>query len=141
WDWLAGRCKVGDDQRINREQFRGSDALFRCLDRDSDGFITPDDLDWSPKSAYARQMAFINPWFGALDSNSNGRVSRQEWEEMFNKAASGKDHLTSEDLRRMLYPPSRSKPSLAEMKKMMPSKEMLLTALLQGELGSPFEGP
>jgi hypothetical protein len=139
WDWLKGRYPVGKDGAITRAQFRGPDDLFDRLDRDRDGVITAEDLDWSEKSAFLRQAGMIDRWFQGLDGDSNGRVSRKEWEAFFDRLARGKDHLTREDLRRALQPPAPRKS--AGKPKGMPSRELLFNALLRNELGSPYGGP
>src|SRR5262245_65382639 len=79
WDWLRARFDADKDGAITRQEFRGPAEFFDRLDRDRDGRLTEEDFDWSPKSAYARQMAVVSPWFSRLDAYSNGRVSKQEW--------------------------------------------------------------
>jgi hypothetical protein len=139
WDWLRARCRVAEDGAITRKQFPGSDDLFDRLDRDRDGVLTAEDFDWSEKSPFLRQGALVEGWFRALDADSNGRVSRKEWQEFFDRLAAGKDHLTSEDLRRALQPPAPRK--VAGKQGGGPSRKLLTAALLRNELGSPYEGP
>src|SRR5205823_544293 len=99
WDWLAARFDANRDGRITAEEFKGPRKLFTRLDRDRNGIITRDDLDWSESSPYVRISGLIGGWFHRVDTSSNGRISRDEWEEFFKRAARGKDHLTPEDLR------------------------------------------
>jgi hypothetical protein len=139
WEWLKARHPAGKDGAIPREQFRGPDVLFDRLDRDRNGVLTAEDFDWSGKSAFLRQASMIDRWFSGLDGDSNGRVSRKEWQAFFDRLAQGKDHLTPEDLRRALQPPAPRKAS--GKPKGMPSRELLFNALLRSELGSPYEGP
>ncbi|MCI0458372.1 MAG: redoxin domain-containing protein [Gemmataceae bacterium] len=141
WDWLRKRLDSDRDGKVTRQEFRGPPEFFERLDRDGDGALTPDDFDWSPKSSHARQMATVNPWFNRADSDSNGQLSKEEWAVLFDRLAKGKDHLTPEDLRQALFPPSPSKEMLAKMKAFMPKRETLLRGLLNNELGSPYEGP
>jgi hypothetical protein len=144
WKWLAARFDADRDGKITREEFRGPARLFDRLDRDLDGMITQDDFDWSPRSVYAQKSFQVGYWFRLLDGNSNGRVSMKEWEAAFSRAARGKDHITPEDLYRLLFPPAPP-PTLAKGPKGKDSDEpsplVLLQGLFQGELGSPFEGP
>ena len=50
WEWLAHRCGVDLLKgSISRKQFRGADAWFARLDRDKDGVISSNDLDWSER--------------------------------------------------------------------------------------------
>jgi hypothetical protein len=139
WAWLRKRFPPNKDGAITRKEFRGPAELFDRLDRDRDGAITAEDFDWSPKSPFLRQMSAYEGWFRGMDSDSNGRVSRKEWQALFERMARGKDHITPEDLRAALQPPAaRKAPGKKEAEKM---RAMLLRNLLKGDLGSPFEGP
>jgi Ca2+-binding EF-hand superfamily protein len=154
WNWLAARFDADKDGKITREEFRGPARLFDRLDRDGDGVLTRDDFDWSGRSMYAQKSSYVGYWFRLLDGNSNGRVSTKEWQAAFTRAARGKDHITPEDLYRLLFPPAPP-PALAKESKGKESKSkepkakdsdgpsplVLLQRLFQGELGSPFEGP
>lgn len=138
WEWLARRCGV-DPARggIPRERFRGSDAWFARLDRDRDGAITPGDFDWSDRSPYVQMSYMTNRLFRKLNASGDGRLSKEEWLQFFEKAAQGKDHLSADDFRDALLagPPARSRPSD------MPSQAVLIRGLFAGELGSMNEGP
>src|SRR5205807_3446311 len=76
--------------------------------------------------------------FGQIDRDSNGRISREEWEAFFKKAAKDKDHLTPDDLREALFPPPPPKLAAGNDG---PSPLVLLHGLLAGEIGSMHEGP
>jgi hypothetical protein len=116
--------------------------LFRRLDRDRDGAIKVDDLDWSPQSAYLRQQAAARRRFLMMDTNSNGKISRSEWDEFFARAAKDREALTLEDLDDALYAPPREKDAKAKPPAGAgPSRWTLLVGLFRGELGSRFEGP
>jgi hypothetical protein len=149
WDWLAARHKIKRNGSITREQFQGSEELFTRLDRNGDGVLTADDFDWSPSSPYAMQSAVAGQLFRNLDKNSNGKVSREEWEAMFATLAGDKGYLTADDLRNALYPPrppvAKTPPTQAASASagasQGPSPLVLFTGLCSGELGSPFEGP
>src|SRR5262249_33217682 len=47
WRWLATHCGDAKADAITKEQFKGPASAFHILDRNGDGRITPDDLDWS----------------------------------------------------------------------------------------------
>jgi hypothetical protein len=137
WKWLADRHKITPAGRITRKEFKGPAALFDRLDRDRDGVLTAADFDWSDRSPFLQRGRMADMWFSRLDANSNGRVSREEWEAFFKKAAKGKKYLTPEDLRAALIPPSRpSRPGAGG-----PSPRVLFKGLIMGELGSLHEGP
>ena len=89
-----------------RRNSKAQPESFERLDRDRDGIITARDFDWSEQSPFLQKMATLNPWIYRLDADSNGRISRKEWLDFFEKAAHGKDHLTPEDLRMAVMPPA-----------------------------------
>jgi Ca2+-binding EF-hand superfamily protein len=136
WNWLASRYDTDKNGRITREEFQGPAELFDQLDRDHDGALTADDLDWSDRSPFLRQVGATGQWFRCIDANSNGRLSLEEWEAFFKRAAKGKNHLTREDLREALNPPLPAQSGPDE-----PSPLVLVLGLLTGELGSLWEGP
>jgi hypothetical protein len=138
WNWLADRFHATKDGRIERKNFAGDLNLFDKLDRNHDGELTAEDLDWSDEAPFPRQAGLASQWLAKLDSNSNGRVSRAEWDAFFEKAAKGKDHLTTDDLREALYPPP---PPKSEKGNGGPSPLTLIAGLFNGELGSWHEGP
>jgi hypothetical protein len=140
WSWLAAHSKVGVKAGIRRADWRGPSNLFDRLDRDGDGSITAADLDWSPQSPFLREAGKAQQWFGRMDGDSNGRVSREEWSAFFDKVAGDKGFLTPEDLRRLTSPPQTTAKS-GGMPKSKEFSAMLLKALLNNELGSPYEGP
>jgi hypothetical protein len=145
WKWLAERMDANRDGVITRQEFRGPSELFQRLDRDGDGKLTPADLDWSPRSPLARQTQMATMLFRRADADTNGRISRAEWDSLFKQAAGGKDHLTPEDLSALLFPRRPSGPPPAARKASagagMPSRWMLMKALFNGEIGSMREGP
>ncbi len=137
WKWLARRHGIAPTGRIARKDFRGPAKLFDALDRDRDGALTAADFDWSARSPFLRQAQQADMWFSRLDADSNGRISRAEWEAFFKQAARGKDHLSRDDLRAALaLPPRPPGPPPG-----MPTRETLFRGLLSGEIGSFREGP
>jgi hypothetical protein len=140
WSWFSARYDADKDGRVTRKEFPGPAELFDRLDRDRDGAVTAADFDWSANAAFLRQTDAIGQWFAGMDTDSNGRLSRKEWQAFFDKLAKGKDHVTPEDLRQALYKPPRppSKPPKGKAEKM---RETLFWNLLKGDLGSPYEGP
>lgn len=139
WKWLADRCDADHDGVITLREFPGSTDDFLRLDRDHNGVLTADDFDWSERSPYMRKVMMAQSWFRLIDRNSNGRVSRDEWEAFFNKMAKDREYITPDDLRDALFPAEPyQKPGKGPDG---PPPLLLLSGLLQGELGSPFPGP
>ena len=139
WKWLAARFDADRDGRITRKEFKGPAELFDRLDRDGSGVLTASDFDWSPNSPYVRMSGVLDGWLRRMDLSSNGRISREEWEEFFKKAARGKDYLTPSDLRDALLKMPPRKPDARPDRG--PTPHILLAGLFKGELGSPLEGP
>jgi Ca2+-binding EF-hand superfamily protein len=137
WRWLAERFDADGNGAITPKEFRGPKSLFLRLDRDGDGRLTRADFDWSPRSPLAQRERLADMLFRRADRNQNGRVSAEEWQQMFEAASGGKGSLTPEDLRRMLFPPP-APPSPADRG---PSRLTLLRGLFNGEIGSLYEGP
>jgi hypothetical protein len=140
WKWLAARCDANHDGKITREEFKGPADLFERLDRDHNGVLTADDFDWSERSPFMRQVDQAEFWFRKLDADSNGRLTREEWQAFFEKMAKGRDAITPEDLREGLFPPSPPPPP-GKVPPGMPSPLLLTVGLFKGEVGSPFPGP
>ncbi|HLW66498.1 MAG TPA: hypothetical protein VKS79_14385 [Gemmataceae bacterium] len=138
WKWLAERYDVKKKGKIKEEDWTGPKALFMRLDRDRNGVISEDDLDWSSRSAYVKQMNYAYQWLRMVDPNNDKKLTREEWNELFDKLAQGKTYLNADDARALLNPtPPPAQFSLPDI----PSKATLLKGLFQGELGSACEGP
>jgi Ca2+-binding EF-hand superfamily protein len=142
WAWLSGRFDRDKDGVLTTEEFKGAARFFRSLDRDGDGEVTREDLDWSPRSRYLQSRSQARGRFSRMDRNGNGRLTLEEWEEAFEQAAKGKKFLTQDDVADLLFPtpasPSKGgKPAAADG----PSRWTLLKGLFSGEIGSSSEGP
>jgi hypothetical protein len=144
WDWLKARDRDRNES-ISPEELGASAELFRRLDRDHDGAIKPEDLDWSPRSAYLRQQQAARRRFVMIDTNSNGRISKEEWDAFFARASRDRRALTPEDLSDAFDPPApeqpKGKPDRSRTSASAePSRWTLLVGLFKGELGSRYEG-
>lgn len=139
--WLAVHFDADNSRSITRKEFKGSDAFFERLDRDGDGVMTIEDFDWSENSMYLRQASMIGRPFFAIDANSNGRVSQEEWDAFFARMSKGKGHITPDDLRLALMPPRKRPEPGQQSPNEGPTRLTLIKGLLNGELGSMLEGP
>lgn len=135
WQWLAGRFDADQDGAVTPSELAAPEGYFARLDRNRDGAIKADDFDWSDSSPYVREMAQARMLFRRADASSNGRVTREEWQQFFERAAAGKEYITPDDLRAVLFPPE---PTDADEG---PSPLVLFKGFLTGELGSILEGP
>jgi thiol-disulfide isomerase/thioredoxin len=120
---------------ITKAQFRGPAALFDRLDRDGDGKITADDLNWSDRNPYVQQWNLVNRLFRRMDADGDGKLTREELDALFKSVAEGKDYFTAEDFRRAMLP--RGQGGSGDM----PSVPVLVRGLFAGEIGSISEGP
>jgi hypothetical protein len=137
WKWLAQRYDKNGDGKITSQEFAGPEALFDRLDRDGDGAITAADLDWSERSPYLRQLMTAGQTLRALGGDNGGKITREDWEKAFERLSKGKGFVTPEDLRARLFPPERPRGGQSGE----PTPAVLLKGLLNGDIGSPFEGP
>ncbi len=136
WKWLADKHGVAIGDAIPKEKFQGSERGFDRLDRNKDGRITADDLDWSDKNSWVQQANIVNRLFRKIDAQRDSNVTREEWLEFFNTATAGGEALRAERLRDLLLAGgSGFSPGDA------PSKETLIRGLFSGEIGSLNEGP
>lgn len=136
WDWLAKRHEIEPSGVITAETFRGPAKLFTRLDRNRDGELRADDLDWSDRHPVVQQFYMINRLFRRFDREGDGRVTREDLLAFFDRAAQGKEALSSDDFRDALigglpgFTPGDA-----------PTTEVLLRGLVRSELGSLQEGP
>ena len=109
WKWLAARYDKDRDGKVTEKELGAPAELFARLDRNGDGSVTEGDLDWSGSSLAS--MTFMGKFMPAIqtfqrnDRDSNGKVSRAEWDKLFDQLAKGKDFLIPEDLQELLSPP------------------------------------
>jgi len=141
WAWLVARHGLPRLGVLPRAKFAGPAELFAALDRDGDGTLRAEDFDWSDSSPFVRQLGQARQWLGRADKDGDGKLSKAEWAALFDRAAAGKDHLTPEEVRALLFPPAPPRPSGPPPPGSMPSQKTLLIGLLSGELGSWHRGP
>ncbi|WP_373652902.1 deiodinase family protein [Schlesneria sp. DSM 10557] len=137
WEWLVKHCGAESDTGITQEQFSGPPSWFARLDRNRDGKITAEDLNWSDRNPWVQQAYLINRLFRRIDPNGDGKLSREEWLAYYDQVSQGKDEITSEELRETWLAGLTS----GFLPGDAPTPEILLKGLFTGEVGSLQEGP
>ena len=137
WEWLARRCGVEPNAEITRDKFAGTDVWFARLDRNRDGKIASDDLNWSDRNPWVQQAYLVNRLFRKIDPNGDGKLSREEWIAYFDMVAQGNHEITSEELRDAWLTGMTS----GFLPGDAPTPEILLQGFFRGEVGSLQEGP
>jgi Ca2+-binding EF-hand superfamily protein len=107
---------TNSDGKVTKDEFRGAAEVFKLLDEDGDGAITPTELglpaDFKPDpkrkrpgagreapakdrgAAQRERMAKLLEQLKAMDTNQDGKVSKDEWkgpEKMFARLDRNKD--------------------------------------------------
>jgi hypothetical protein len=137
WKWFAKRQGVDEKTgSVAKDQFDGPRNLYEVLDRNGDGKIAADDLDWSDRSPYVMQANMLTRLFRRMDAGGDGKLTREEFDSLFKRVASEKDHFTADDFRRAMIPRG---PGFSPAD--MPSIPTLVRGLFAGEIGSISEGP
>ncbi|HVR73991.1 MAG TPA: hypothetical protein VMT52_06640 [Planctomycetota bacterium] len=137
WEWLRENFDKDGDGFVRREELPPRWEGFHRLDRDGDGKLEASDLGPSPEG---EADALGGTLFEKLDTDTNGRVSRYELLEFFDRADRGKGgFLTREDLVSALGEDEEAAAASGEHG--MPPAGPLLGMLFEGKLGSLCEGP
>lgn len=137
WQWLANQHGSSVEKPISMEAFKGAKDCFSVLDRDGNGVISKDDLDWAADNPWVKQSYMINRIFRKIESSGDGLMTQQEWNSYFIRIADGAESLRTEQLRDAWL----GKPSSSFSPGDAPRKEMLIRGLMAGEIGSLQEGP
>jgi hypothetical protein len=136
WQWLAERHGLSPEAGLDEKTFLGKPDWFRRLDRDRNGRVTPQDLDWSEESPWVQRASQLYRLFRRIESSGDGKLTREEWIAFFDKAVKDQPELTSDDFRDAMLGVG-SAGSLGEM----PPQDVMLRSLFANELGSLHEGP
>src|SRR5258708_33702768 len=89
WKWLAERNGVSEAEAIPADKFQGTELWFSRLDRNKDGRISPDDLDWSDRNPWIQQAYLVNRLFRRMETSGDGKLTREEWSAFFDAAGQG----------------------------------------------------
>ena len=142
WSWLTGMFpgETADGSITRDEIAQLAAADFARLDRNSDDEISAADFDWSKGNPMMSGFSPSDMVFDRLDLDFNGRLTRAEVTQFFDRSGDGFDFLTMEDLRRGLDLKMPDESDESEEK--TPDRRWLfMTRLLNGELGSLNPGP
>jgi thiol-disulfide isomerase/thioredoxin len=136
WGWARKRFDKSGDGRIERQEFTGGDREFARLDRDRDGRLTAVDFDFSASALSPTPGAMV---FDRVDTDGNGKVTREEIDAFFKACDSGSQgFLSLADLNEGFAPPPPRRTSGGSGR---PSKAMLVRGLFRQEIGSLQPGP
>lgn len=141
WKWLAATFPKETEDNIIKPNELGelTEAEFKRLDHNEDGGISPHDFDWSNGNPMMKGMDMSDLVFQKLDLDFNGRVTKKELDQWFEKAGGGFDFLTMMDLRKGL---NLKMPNMFEGGgKQSDQRLVMFRRLLNGELGSLTPGP
>lgn len=139
WEWLAERQGVAADASIPTAELAGRPEWAHRLDRNRDGRIAADDLDWSDESPWVQSAQIVNRVFRRIDQDGDGSIARDDWLAAFDKLSDGQERIRAGDFREALLAGIGSSGSFSPGDG--PSKEVLLRGLFAGEIGSMHEGP
>jgi hypothetical protein len=95
WAWLATRFDRDNDGTVTRKESGWTAEDFARLDRTWDGVLTAEDFDWSRESHLTKQKETAFALFKEVDKTSNGRISAEEWQDVFAKVAGEKAYLNA----------------------------------------------
>jgi Peroxiredoxin len=135
WKWLLQEYELAEStEELPLAKFQGKEGIAKRLDRDGDGSITPDDLDWSERNPWVRESYVVGRFFRRMNAGGDGRLTRDELAAFFDRVSRGKDHVLIGDLRDALLGGGGGPGDF-------PSREVLVRGLVAGEIGSIHEGP
>ena len=138
-DWLLAQHQAEKGKPLAADDFRGLPHWLARIDRNKDGVVTPEDLDWSDRSPWVQRANMVTRFFRRMDPDADGLVSEGEWNGFFRRMAQGQDAIAPDDLVDALlagtggpggFPPGDE-----------PSRNVLMRGLIAGEIGSLKEGP
>jgi thiol-disulfide isomerase/thioredoxin len=139
WDTVRKAYDQDGDGSVSRNEFGGRNDDFARLDRDRDGSLGPTDFDFSPHALTPTPGMML---FFMADADGNGKVTRDEFEGIFEALDSGQlGFVSQEEMKRLFTPPARPKNVPPSSKPSGPSKAVLVKGLFRQEIGSLQPGP
>jgi len=107
WDRMK-HYDTNKDGKISKEEFTGPERFFRRFDSDGDGFVTKAEVEQRMAvggrgGGGARGSRGADQLAKRIDTDKDGKVSKQEWEAFFDRADENEDGiLQPEELRAAL---------------------------------------
>jgi hypothetical protein len=83
------------DGKISRDEFKGPDILWKKLDKNGDGFVTPDEVEPPVRAGEG-----VAEKIKHQDTNGDGKISRDEWKgppRFFDRLDKNQDGYLTED--------------------------------------------
>ena len=145
WKWLATLYDKDGNASVLHEEFPESSDIFERLDRNWDGRLTQEDFDWSENGTLGWQKDTAFALHKAVDTTSDGRITSDEWQALFTKAAEEKGYLTDEDLEELIFLPrvlkaqKEQQSRAGRMQRQIASGKPIVLAPNLGEIAPDFE--
>jgi hypothetical protein len=140
WDNVRQTYDASADEQVAADEFTGSQDDFARLDRDGDKALTAADFDWSKHSLSPTPGLML---FFQADRDANGKMTREEFANLFDALDStSQGYLSLDELREQFQPPSEEADQQQRARRPdRPSRSTLVLALQQQEIGSLQSGP
>ncbi len=113
-EWLSKKYDNNGDGKIEHGEIPLREEVFVRIDRDWNGVLTIVDFEWSKDGLLGRQKETAFALFKIADSDSNGRLSSSEWQDLFQKYQGESDYLSEEQLEVLMYQPRVQKSAKEE---------------------------
>jgi hypothetical protein len=136
WSYASKRYDADADEAIQASEFKGSEQDFGRLDRNKDGVVTDADFDWTEHSLTPTPGLMM---FFMSDRDANGKVTKEEFLQLFSQLASGEDSYLAIDDVRDQFVPAKSRSN--DKRPDQPSASTLVMGLKNQEIGSLQSGP
>jgi Ca2+-binding EF-hand superfamily protein len=146
WNWLADHFDVDGNGTISPEELPAeapfADLLFARLDRDNDRQLRPADFDYVGRQQNTPPLFMSQFLTSFFDSDSNGRITREELEAFLKRADVDKTgFITSDDLYRDFSKIFFEEQNGGSGGSDMPRPEKMLPMFFRGEFGVLEAGP